>query len=134
VTASSPYTPVLVFVATLLGGFLVGVVASVYHGAWFPLGLVAALAITTLFMSATRVLFSTRGPAMGAAMGLVTAIVVLAGIGQGGSVLIVANTAGWTFLAVVTLVTMIVLAWPSISPRPTSYDKEDVSSERIAPQ
>jgi len=32
-------------------------------------------------------------------------------------VLIVGNTAGWTFLAVVTLVTMIVLAWPSIAPK-----------------
>lgn len=131
---TSSYTPVLVFLATLLGGFLVGVVASVYHGAWFPLGLIAALVITTLFMAATRVLFSNRGPAIGAAMGLVTAIVVLAGVGQGGSVLIVADTAGWTFLAVVTVATMIVLAWPSISPSPTSYDKGVVSSERIAPQ
>ena len=127
-------TPVLVFLATLVGGFMVGLVASVYHSAWFPAGLIAAVTATTLFMVATRVLFVHRGPALGAALGLVSAVVVLAGIGQGGSVLIVANTAGWSFLAVVTLVTMIVLAWPSISPSPTGYDKEAVSSERIVPQ
>jgi N-acetyl-1-D-myo-inositol-2-amino-2-deoxy-alpha-D-glucopyranoside deacetylase len=110
-------SPALLFLLSLAGGFVVGVVASVYHAAWFPFGLIAAVVITTLFTVATRVLGTQRGPTVGAALGLVVAIVLLAGRGQGGSVLIVANTAGFTFLAVVTIVTMIVLAWPSITPR-----------------
>jgi N-acetyl-1-D-myo-inositol-2-amino-2-deoxy-alpha-D-glucopyranoside deacetylase len=113
-------SPALVFLFTLAGGFVVGVVASVYHAAWFPFGLIAAVVITSLFTVAIRVLVPSRGPTIGAALGLVVAIVVLAGRGQGGSVLIVANTAGFTFLAVVTIVTMIVLAWPSITPRVSS--------------
>ena len=112
--------PPVVFLFALAGGFVVGVVASVYHAAWFPWGWIAALGITTLFTVGLRVLIPRRGPTIGAALGLVLAIVLLAGRGQGGSVLIVANTAGFTFLAVVTLVTMIVLAWPSLTPRVSS--------------
>ena len=127
-------SPILIFLASLVGGVLVGAVASVYHAAWFPLGLVLSLMITSLYAVATRVLFTDRVAAAGAALGVVLTLVLLAGRDRSGSVLIVANTAGLTFLAVVTLVTMIVLAWPRFSPRATSYDREHVSPERITSQ
>jgi hypothetical protein len=122
---------VLVFLASLLGGVLVGAVAVVYHSAWFPLGLILSLVLTTVYATATRVLFSDRVSATGAALGVIITIVALAGSDRSGSVLILANTAGLTFLAVVTIVTMIVLAWPRFSSRATSYDRDVVSPERI---
>jgi hypothetical protein len=120
-----------VFLASLLGGVLVGAVAVVYHSAWFPLGLILSLVLTTAYATATRVLFSDRVSGTGAALGVIITIVALAGSDRGGSILILANTAGLTFLAVVTMVTMIVLAWPRFSSRATSYDRDVVSPERI---
>jgi hypothetical protein len=125
-------SPILIFAASFVGGVFVGAVAGVYHAAWFPMGLILSLVITTLYAVATRVLFIERVAASGAALGVVITIVLLAGSDRSGSVLIMANTAGLTFLAVVTIVTMIVLAWPRFSPRATSYDSNHVIPERIA--
>jgi hypothetical protein len=59
---------------------------------------------------------------------------VLAGVDSQGSVLVVADTAGMVFLAVVTFVTVIALAWPRISPRATRYDRDSGLAERTPPQ
>lgn len=121
-------------IAALLGGVCVGAVATLYHGAWFPWGLVGALVVVSLYVAALRVVGDTRALAFAGSAGFVGVITVLAGVDSQGSVLILADTAGAVFLAVVTLVTVIALAWPKLSPRPTRYDERVGLVERTPPQ
>ena len=118
----------------LVGGLLVGAVATVYHAAWFPWGLVAATALVSLFVVSLRVVGDTRALGIAGSIGYVGTITVLAGVDSQGSVLVVADTAGMVFLAVVTLVTVIALAWPKLSPRATRYDRDSSLVERTPPQ
>lgn len=121
-------------VAAVFGGMFVGAVATLYHGAWFPWGLVAAVLVVTLYVAALRVVAPTRGLAIAGALGFVGVITVLAGVDSQGSVLVTADTAGLVFLASVTFVTVIALAWPKLSPRATSYDEGTGLVERTPSQ
>lgn len=118
----------------IVGGIFVGAVATAYHGAWFPWGLVASTVLVLLFVAALRVVGRTRVLAVSGSLGVVGVIVVLAGGDSQGSVLIAAGTAGLLFLGLVTLVTVISLAWPKLSPRATHYDRESGLVERTPPQ
>jgi hypothetical protein len=131
---SRPVPDWVAFVGALVGGFFVGAVATVYHAAWFPWGLVAATAVVSLLVVSLRVVGETRALAIAGSVGYVGVITVLAGVDSQGSVLVVADTAGMVFLAVVTFVTVIALAWPRISPRATRYDRDSGLAERTPPQ
>lgn len=118
----------------LVGGMFVGAVATTYHGAWFPWGVVASTVLVLLFVAALRVVGRTRVLAVSGSLGVVGVIVALAGGDSQGSVLIEAGTAGLLFLGLVTLVTVISLAWPKLSPRATHYDGESGLVGRTPPQ
>jgi hypothetical protein len=121
-------------IGALVGGIVVGAVATLYHAAWYPWGLGAAVSLVSLFVVALRVIAPTRVPAIAGALGFVGVITVFAGVDSQGSVLIVADTPGLLFLGLVTAVTVVALAWPKLSPRPTRYDKEAGFVERTPPQ
>jgi N-acetyl-1-D-myo-inositol-2-amino-2-deoxy-alpha-D-glucopyranoside deacetylase len=96
-------------IAVLLGG-IIGVIGTAnYQAVWalVPLG------ISALFLSGLRLLFATRVVAGFAAAGLIAAVWMLAQTGPGGSVLIPANTPGYTWAYGVMVISLLVLAWPS---------------------
>jgi hypothetical protein len=117
-----------------LGGLAIGTLATVYHAAWFPWGLVGAVTLVSLFVASLRVVTDTRLAATAGALGVVGAITVLAGVDAQGSVLIAADTAGLSFLGIVTFVTVLALAWPRFSPRATHYDESAGFGERTPSQ
>ena len=103
---------VLTSMASLLAGAAVGVVASVYHSAWFPWGLVIIMVALGAGLMGLRVFFRPRYPAALASLGLIAAIVVLAGQDGQGSVLIAGNSAGLSLLAGVSFFVVVANAWP----------------------
>ncbi|MDA7565903.1 hypothetical protein N8716_00470 [Pontimonas sp.] len=103
---------VLTSLASLLAGAAVGVVASVYHSAWFPLGLVIIMVALGAGLMGLRVFFRPRYPAALASLGLISAIVVLAGQDGQGSVLIAGNSAGLSLLVGVSFFVVVANAWP----------------------
>jgi N-acetyl-1-D-myo-inositol-2-amino-2-deoxy-alpha-D-glucopyranoside deacetylase len=124
---------VLVGVSLLLG-VCVGLVGAVYHSAFFPLGLSLSVVLVATFLAGLRALWRTRLLALAGALGVVGVVVFAAGADLTGSVLIMADPAGLSFVIAVTFVTVVALAWPKFSARPTSYDRDAGIPERTLPQ
>ena len=99
-------------VSSVIAGAAVGIVASIYHAAWFPWGLVIIMVALGAGLMGLRVFFLARYPAALASLGLIAAIVVLAGQDGQGSVLIAGNTAGLSLLVGVSFFVVIANAWP----------------------
>ena len=102
----------LISLASVLAGAVVGVVASIYHSAWFPWGLVIIMVALGAGLIGLRVFFRPRYPAAVASLGLIAAVVVLAGQDGQGSVLIAGNSAGLSLLVGVSFFVVIANAWP----------------------
>jgi N-acetyl-1-D-myo-inositol-2-amino-2-deoxy-alpha-D-glucopyranoside deacetylase len=124
---------ILVGVSLLLG-VCVGLVGAVYHSAFFPLGLSLSVVLVATFLAGLRALWRTRLLALAGALGVVGVVVFAAGADLTGSVLIMADPAGLSFVIAVTFVTVVALAWPKFSARPTSYDRDAGIPERTLPQ
>ena len=102
----------LTSLASVVAGAVVGVVASIYHSAWFPWGLVIIMVALVAGLIGLRVFFRPRYPAVVASLGLIAAVVVLAGQDGQGSVLIAGNSAGLSLLVGVSFFVFIANAWP----------------------
>jgi len=102
----------LISLASVVAGAVVGVVASIYHSAWFPWGLVIIMVALGAGLMGLRVFFRPRYPAVVASLGLIAAVVVLAGQDGQGSVLIAGNSAGLSLLVGVSFFVVIANAWP----------------------
>ena len=119
---------------SLLLGATVGLVGTVYHSALFPLGLSLSIVLVATFLAGLRALWRTRLLAMAGVIGIVGVVVIASGTDLTGSVLIMADPAGLSFVIAVTFVTVVALAWPKFSARPTSYDRQAGIPERTLPQ
>jgi N-acetyl-1-D-myo-inositol-2-amino-2-deoxy-alpha-D-glucopyranoside deacetylase len=119
---------------SLLLGASVGLLGTIYHSALFPLGLSLSIVLVATFLAGLRVLWRTRLLAMAGALGIVGVVVIASGTDLTASVLIMADPAGLSFVIAVTFVTVVALAWPKFSARPTSYDRDAGIPERTLPQ
>lgn len=116
-------------VATVLGAFA-GVTLTAAHQATavvgaliIPWGIIAAVVVTAALLVGLRLVFDTRIVAGCAAIGLLGASALLAIQTSGGSVLVPANPAGYTWTYAPVIIAGVVLAWPRFvrpvpSPRP----------------
>jgi hypothetical protein len=116
--------------ATLALGVVVGTFASLYHGVLFPWGLAAALGLVALAVAGVRTLFVERYAIVWTSVGIVGALMLLAGVDGNGSVLILADTQGLVLLGGTTLLVVGAIAWPRFPPRTTRYDESVESPER----
>ena len=121
---------VLRSLTTLVLGNTVGTFASLYHGVLFPWGLTVALVLVALAVAGVRTLFVERYPIVWASVGIVGALMMLAGVDGNGSVLIIADTAGLILLGGTTLLVVGAIAWPRFPPRTNRYDRAVERSER----
>ena len=105
----------LVVVAFLAGATL-GLLASVYHAAFFPFGLIAILVAIGAALAGVRKVFVVRYPALVASAAMIATITFLAGSDSQDSVLIAANVAGYSLLTGIVVIVVFTLAWPGSSP------------------
>jgi hypothetical protein len=101
--------------AAFLVGATLGLLASLYHAAFFPLGIVAIFLAVGAALAGARKVFAQRYPALLSSAGIVTSIIVLAGNDGQDSVLISANVAGYFLLAGIAAIVVFALAWPGSS-------------------
>lgn len=101
-----------------------GVLGTISHPSTLPLagvevptGLVAALVVVTALLVGLRLVFGSRAPSAFAAAGIAVVLLVFAQVGPGGSVLVPADLAGYTWTYGVPLVAALVLAWPRLPVR-----------------
>jgi N-acetyl-1-D-myo-inositol-2-amino-2-deoxy-alpha-D-glucopyranoside deacetylase len=109
----------------LLVGAAAGGICTVNHqlvvsigAARIPLGVIVSLAIVAALLIGARVVFGSRIPTTLAAIGVLGSLGILTLGGAGGSVLVPANGAGYTWTYGATIIVAIVLAWPRIARPP----------------
>jgi N-acetyl-1-D-myo-inositol-2-amino-2-deoxy-alpha-D-glucopyranoside deacetylase len=112
---------IVAYVAALALGVVVGGLGTFGHQAQLPigqfglpLGLIASLAIVAALLAGLRLVFHTRVAAAMAAIGVLSASVLLSVGAAGGSVLVPANPAGYTWTYGPVVIAIIVLGWPAV--------------------
>lgn len=122
---------VLSWVAAALVGGVYGVAGTIAHSVMWgpiPIGLIVAAIACASILVAVRALTHDRGAAVAAGLGMLGMLVLISGVGPGGSVVVQDSPTGriWTYLA--AGIVLLVVAWPSLSrtpARPASAPTED---------
>ncbi|WP_233486854.1 histidinol dehydrogenase [Zhihengliuella sp. ISTPL4] len=112
---------VLSWVAAALVGGVYGVAGTIAHSVMWgpiPIGLIVAAVACAAILIAVRALTHDRGAAVAAGLGMLGMLVIISGVGPGGSVVVQDSLAGriWTYLA--AGIVLLVIAWPSFSRQP----------------
>ncbi|KQO62883.1 PIG-L family deacetylase [Curtobacterium sp. Leaf261] len=108
-------------VVALVVGVLVGGLGTITHQqtiGTFPIGLVITTLLVAALLVGTRMLFRSRTLVAAEAVAILVTSQVLAAVGGTSSPLILANAAGYTWTYGPAIIAMIVLAWPTLPPRP----------------
>lgn len=113
---------VLSWVAAALVGGVYGVAGTIAHSVMWgpiPIGLIVAAIACAAILVAVRALTHDRGAAVAAGLGMLGMLVLISGVGPGGSVVVQDSPTGriWTYLA--AGIVLLVVAWPSLSRTPT---------------
>ncbi|MCT1478506.1 histidinol dehydrogenase [Microbacterium sp. p3-SID336] len=109
---------VLSWVAAALVGGVYGVAGTIAHSVMWgpiPIGLIVAAIACAAILIAVRALTHDRGAAVAAGLGMLGMLVLISGVGPGGSVVVQDSLSGriWTYLA--AGIVLLVIAWPSFS-------------------
>lgn len=124
---------VLSWVAAALVGGVYGVAGTIGHSLMWgpiPVGLIVGAIACAAILIAVRALTHDRGAAVAAGLGMIGMLVLISGVGPGGSVVVADSLAGriWTYL--VAGLVLLVVAWPSLSRPPVRT--ESPSAEEAA--
>lgn len=101
-------------------GLFVGGVASFTHRQWpislaggrLPLGLMVGALIVAATIVGLRLAFHSRVIALGGAAGVLTAVAVLASPGPGGTVVVIQDWVGWTWVLIPAVIAAVTVMWP----------------------
>lgn len=125
---------VLSWIAAALVGGVYGIAGTIGHSVMWgpvPVGLIVATIACAAILVAVRALTHDRGAAVAAGLGMLGMLVLISGVGPGGSVVVQDSLAGriWTYL--VAGIVLLVVAWPSFSTlpaRPTGRGSEEAGA------
>lgn len=114
---------VLSWVASALVGGIYGVAGTIGHSLMWgpiPVGLIVGAIACAAILVAIRALTHDRGAAMAAGVGMIGLLLVISGVGPGGSVVVENTLTGqiWTYL--IAGLVLLVVAWPSFRRMPAS--------------
>ncbi|WP_136053902.1 histidinol dehydrogenase [Microbacterium sp. K24] len=127
---------VLSWVAAALVGGVYGIAGTIGHSLMWgpiPVGIIVGAIACAAILIAVRALTHDRGAAVAAGLGMIGMLVLISGVGPGGSVVVADSLAGriWTYL--VAGLVLLVVAWPSFSRLPVRTEapaaEEAVSRE-----
>ena len=125
---------VLSWIAAALVGGVYGIAGTIGHSVMWgpgPVGRSVATIAWAAILVAVRALTHDRGAAVAAGLGMLGMLVLISGVGPGGSVVVQDSFAGriWTYL--VAGIVLLVVAWPSFSKlpaRPTGRGSEEAEA------
>lgn len=104
--------------AALIGGVF-GVAGTIAHPlvwASLPVGLFIAIVACAAILVAIRSLSGSRGAAVAAGLGMLGMLVLISGVGPGGSVVVPDGLLGRIWTYTVAGIVLLVVAWPSLTP------------------
>ncbi|WP_226532539.1 histidinol dehydrogenase [Microbacterium paraoxydans] len=108
----------LSWVAAALVGGVYGVAGTIAHSVMWgpiPIGLIVAAIACAAILVAVRALTHDRGAAVAAGLGMIGMLVLISGVGPGGSVVVPDSLSGQIWTYVVAGIVLLVIAWPSFS-------------------
>lgn len=111
----------LSWVAAALVGGVYGVAGTIAHSVMWgpvPIGLIVAAIACAAILVAVRALTHDRGAAVAAGLGMIGMLVLISGVGPGGSVVVPDSLSGQIWTYVVAGIVLLVVAWPSFSGAP----------------
>ncbi len=123
-----------------LCGAALGLIFTVAHRAttplWgidFPYGIVLGVLAAAAVVGAMRLLWESRLPAVGAAVGFAVGILALAFGGVGGGVIVANDGWGWTWVLLAVLTLAVGLVWPDGWPRLRRRARSEVADTMDEP-
>lgn len=129
------WSRVLSWVASALVGGVYGIAGTIGHSLMWgpiPVGLVVGAIACAAILVAIRALTHDRGAAVAAGLGMLGMLMLISGVGPGGSVVVADSLTGriWTYL--IAGVVLLVIAWPSLPQRTRSAPVASVAESRAA--
>ncbi|WP_231880399.1 histidinol dehydrogenase [Microbacterium sp. H83] len=116
---------VLSWIAAALVGGVFGVAGTIGHSLMWgpvPVGLIVGAIACGAILVAIRALTHDRGATLASGLGMLGMLVLISGVGPGGSVVVQDSLSGrvWTYL--VAGLVLLTVAWPSLRRLPTRTD------------
>ncbi len=111
-------TRVLSWVAAALVGGVFGVAGTIGHSlAWgpVPVGLIVGAIACGAILVAIRALTHDRGATLAAGLGMLGMLVLISGVGPGGSVVVQDSLSGRVWIYLVAGLVLLAVAWPSFA-------------------
>lgn len=129
---------VLSWLAALVVGGVFGVAGTIAHSlTWgpVPIGLVLGAIACGAILVAIRALTHDRGATLAAGLGMVGMLLLISGVGPGGSVVVQDTLAGRIWIYIVAGLVLLTVAWPSFSRLPvrTEAAQPGVQHEQVVP-
>jgi len=112
---------VLSWIAAALVGGVYGVAGTIGHSLMWgpvPVGLIIGAIACAAILIAIRALTHDRGATLAAGLGMIGTLVVISGVGPGGSVVVEDTLSGRIWTYVVAGFVLLAVAWPTFSRRP----------------
>lgn len=116
--------------AAIVGGVF-GVAATIGHSvtwASVPVGLLVAAVACGAILLAVRAFTRDRWSTLAAGLGMIATVLVISGVGPGGSVVVPDTPLGRIWMYVVAGLVLLTVAWPSLA-RPTNTVSDGNSDE-----
>jgi hypothetical protein len=109
---------VLSWIAAALVGGVFGVAGTIGHSLMWgpvPVGLIVGAVACGAILVAIRSLTHDRGATLAAGLGMVGMVVLISGVGPGGSVVVQDTLSGRIWIYLVAGLVLLAVAWPSLS-------------------
>ncbi|GAT72582.1 histidinol dehydrogenase [Microbacterium hydrocarbonoxydans] len=129
---------VLSWVAAALVGGVFGVAGTIGHSvSWgpVPVGMIVGTVACGAILVAIRALTHDRGATLAAGLGMVGMLVLISGVGPGGSVVVEDTAYGRVWIYLVAGLVLLAVAWPRLSKLPvtTQSSASHATGEAAAP-
>lgn len=124
---------VLSWMAAALVGGVFGVAGTIGHSLMWgpvPVGLIVGAVACGAILIAIRSLTHDRGATLAAGLGMVGMLILISGVGPGGSVIVQDTVSGRIWIYLVAGLVLLTVAWPSLSRLPV---RADAAAEPAAP-
>lgn len=123
---------VLSWIAAIAVGAVYGTAGTIAHSLMWgivPVGLIIGTIACGSLLVAVRALTFDRGAALAAAIGMMGMLLVISGIGPGGSVVVPNTPAGQIWIYLVAGLSLLVVAWPNLKRLPVRAEAPSVGNE-----
>ncbi|MFY9712882.1 MAG: histidinol dehydrogenase [Microbacterium sp.] len=127
---------VLSWIAAALVGGVYGIAGTIGHSLMWgpvPVGLIIGAIACAAILIAIRALTHDRGATLAAGLGMIATLVVISGVGPGGSVVVEDTLSGRIWTYVVAGFVLLAVAWPSFSRVPARRQASAVEPPEEAP-